>query len=199
MTELLLPEMEYLPAVLCIVGTFQTQSRIYSLLYLFYKGRCMERNFMTKEGLFKLKDEIESINKRLKGEIAQEIGEAREKGDLKENAEYDAAKEKQARLGQKMNSLARQLSNVEVINPKDTPADLVSLGQKVTLRDLGSGDEFSYSILGESEMDIEKDIISYKSPLAKGLIGHKIDEEVDIQLPRGPARYKIIGIEYYTL
>ncbi len=156
----------------------------------------MEKYYMTKAGYEKLKKELDVLDRRLKGEVAQEIATAREKGDLKENAEYEAAKSKQASLAQRYNDIAQRLTNSRVIDPKDTPPEIVSLGKKVTLRDLDNNDEFFYIILGDGDMDIEKNIISYKSPLAKGLIGHKADEEVEVQLPRGMARYKILSIEF---
>ena len=156
----------------------------------------MERFYMTKGGYERLKKELDAIDRRMKGEVAQEIATAREKGDLRENAEYEAAKSKQAALAQRYNDIAQRLANSRIIDPKETPPDLVSLGKKVTLRDLDSNDEFYYIILGDGDMDIEKSIISYKSPLARGIIGHKVDEEVNVQLPRGPARYKILSIEF---
>lgn len=156
----------------------------------------MERLYMTKEGYEKLQAEFDALNKRLKGEVAQEIGVAREKGDLSENAEYEAAKNKQASLSQKMKELASRLNNAIIINPRNTPSDIVSIGKKVTLLDLSTNEEMSYTILGEGDIDITRNIINYKSPLAKGLIGHKVGEDVEIKLPRGSANYKILAIEF---
>ena len=158
----------------------------------------MERLHMTKEGYEKLLAEFDALNRRLKGEVAQEIAAAREKGDLTENAEYDAAKNKQASLSLKMKDIASRLNNVVIINPKDTPSDIVSIGKKVTLLKLDTNEELRYSILGEGDTDISRNIINYKSPLAKGLIGHKAGDEMDITLPKGIVRYKILSIEFVT-
>ena len=157
----------------------------------------MERTYVTKAGLDRLRMSIEAVQKELKGDVAQEIAVAMEKGDLRENAEYEAAKAKQAKLGQKLNELTRKLSTAEVVNPKDTPPDIVSLGKKVTIEDLDENETLVYTILGDGDSDLDNGIISYQSPLARGIIGHSVDEEVEVQFPKRLARFRITRIEFF--
>ncbi|KAA3619739.1 MAG: transcription elongation factor GreA [Calditrichaeota bacterium] len=157
----------------------------------------MQVYYFTKNGYEKLRKEVEALEKYLKTEIADEIGKAREHGDLKENAEYEAAKNKQANTMAKLGSLQERFQNARVIRKEDLPADIVTLGKTVEIQKVSSGDKITYSILGDGETDIDKGIISYQSPLAKGLMKHKAGDQVTVQLPRGPEEFKILSIEYY--
>ncbi|MFQ5629387.1 MAG: transcription elongation factor GreA [bacterium] len=153
--------------------------------------------YFTKNGYEKLRKEIEQTEKILKNEIAKEIAAAREHGDLRENAEYEAAKMKQSNYAAKLASLQERLANAWVIKKEDLPADIVTLGKKVTIQEVGKAATITYSILGDGETDIDKGIISYQSPLARALIKHKAGDEVMVSLPRGEKAYKILDISFF--
>ena len=157
----------------------------------------MQVYYFTEKGFEKLRKEIETIEKYLKNEIADEIAKAREHGDLRENAEYEAAKDKQANTMARLGALQQRFQNARVIRKEDLPADIVTLGKSVEIEDTESGEKIKYSILGDGETDIDKGIISYQSPLARGLMKHQAGEVVTIQLPRGMKEYKILSIKYY--
>ena len=157
----------------------------------------MQVYYFTENGYEKLRKEIDALEKFLKNEVANEIAKAREHGDLRENAEYEAAKDKQANTMARLGSLQERFQNARVIKKEDLPAGIVTLGKTVEIEDMDSGSRITYSILGDGETDIDRGIISYQSPLAKGLIKHTEGDEVDIQLPRGLKKYKIIKINYY--
>ncbi|MFQ5709067.1 MAG: transcription elongation factor GreA [bacterium] len=157
----------------------------------------MKQYYFTETGYQKLKKEIEETEKFIKRDIAKEIATAREHGDLRENAEYDAAKTKQANYAAKLRQLQERLMHARIIRKQDLPPDIVTLGKKVTIRDVASGEEDTYTILGEGETDIDNGIISYQSPLAKALIRHKTGDLVDVQLPRGLKKFEILEIDFY--
>jgi len=157
----------------------------------------MAQYYFTENGYKKLKDEIEALQKYIKRDIAQEIGTAREHGDLKENAEYHAAKEKQAMHMLKLNQMQDRFVNGSVIRKQDLPPETVSLGKRVKIKDVSSGDEIEYTILGEGETDIDKGIISYQSPLARALMNHRQGDVVDVQLPRGKKTFEILEVDFF--
>lgn len=154
-------------------------------------------NYVTHVGFDKIQNEIEKIQKLLQGEIAQKIGEARALGDLKENAEYHAMKDKQRLLAARMQELAQMISNSEIIENLDLPADQVTVGKKVHLRNLDKNRVDIYTILGPVESDVDNDIISYETPIARQIMMKKVGEEVNVQVPIGIIRYKIEKIESY--
>ncbi|MCA9731764.1 MAG: transcription elongation factor GreA [Deferribacteres bacterium] len=157
----------------------------------------MQVYYFTEKGYEKLRKEIDALEKYLKNEIASEIGKAREHGDLRENAEYEAAKNKQANTMVKLGSLQERFQNARVIRKEDLPADIVTLGKTIDIEKVANGDKVTYSILGDGETDIDKGIISYQSPLAKGLMKHKEGDVVTVQLPRGSEQFKILKIAFY--
>lgn len=157
----------------------------------------MNLYYFTEKGYQKLKEEIDKLEKFIKQDIAKEIAAAREHGDLRENAEYDAAKNKQANYMAKLGQLQERFANARIIRKEDLPLDTISLGKRVKIRDVDSGEEDEYTILGEGETDIDNGIISYQSPLAKALINHKKGEVVDAQLPGGIKKYEILEIEFF--
>lgn len=157
----------------------------------------MKQYYFTEAGYQKLKKEIDELERYIKHDIAKEIAAAREHGDLRENAEYDAARNKQANYMAKLGQLQERFVNARIIRKEDLPADTITLGKRVTIRDTESGEEDSYTILGEGETDIDKGIISYQSPLAKALINHKSGEIVDVHLPRGLKQYEILAIDFF--
>ena len=159
----------------------------------------MKIYYFTQKGYEKLKNEIEELEKFIKHDISKEIGAAREHGDLRENAEYEAAKNKQANYMAKLGQLQVRYANARVIRKADLPEDTITLGKQVKIREISSGDVENYTILGEGETDIDRGIISYQSPLAKALINHKKGEEVEVQLPRGIKKYKILDINFFEI
>ncbi len=159
----------------------------------------MKIYYFTQKGYEKLKNEIEALEKFIKHDISKEIGAAREHGDLRENAEYEAAKNKQANYMAKLGQLQERYANARVIRKADLPEDTITLGKQVKIREISSGDVENYTILGEGETDIDRGIISYQSPLAKALINHKKGEEVEVQLPRGIKKYKILDIDFFEI
>ncbi len=156
----------------------------------------MKIYYFTENGYQKLKKEIDELEKFIKNDIAKEIAVAREHGDLSENAEYDAAKAKQENYMAKLGQLQERFMHARIIRKEDMPPDIVTLGKRVRIRDLASGEEDTYTILGEGETDIDNGIISYQSPLAKALINHKRGEVVEVSLPRGAKKYKIVTMEF---
>lgn len=152
-------------------------------------------NYMTHAGFEKIQNKIDSMEKLLQGEIAKQIGEARELGDLKENAEYKAIKEKQQLTAKRIEEMSAMLSGVQIIENLDLPDGQVTVGKKVYLNNLDDGSKDVYTILGPAESDIDNDIISYESPIAKQLMMKKEGDEVDISVPIGIIRYRIEKIE----
>ncbi len=123
------------------------------------------------------------------------IGEAREKGDLKENAEYHAAKERQGLLQASIAKLESDLSDCEVVDPKSLPQDVITFGKKVTVNDKTLNKTVSYTILGDLESDANAGIISIITPIARGLMGKKAGETVVIKVPAGDKVLEIVSIE----
>ncbi|MFQ5604224.1 MAG: transcription elongation factor GreA [bacterium] len=154
----------------------------------------MKQYYFTESGYQKLKKEIDELEKFIKHDIAKEIATAREHGDLRENAEYEAAKNKQANYMAKLGQLQERFMNARIIRKEDMPPDTITLGKKVKIRDVETGEVEQYIILGEGETDIENGIISYLSPLAKALINHKKGEIAEVVLPRGTKQYEILEI-----
>lgn len=153
--------------------------------------------YLTETGYKRLQEEIQRLDKLIKGDIAREIAAARGHGDLKENAEYAAAKEKQAQVANKLRQLQERFSGANVVRKEELlPADTVTFGKRVTIKNLESGAERQCTILGEGETDSSKGIIAYQSPLASALIGHKQGEVVDVQLPRGLTKFEILDVEF---
>ncbi len=153
--------------------------------------------YMTHAGYEKIRKEIESIQKQLRGEIARKVAEAASQGDLSENAEYDAIKEKQRMLGNRLEELSRLIQGAEIIEMMDLPEDRVTVGKKVYLKNLDTNETDVYTILGPTESDWENNIISYETPIARQLILKREGEEVEIKIPAGVLRYRIEKIEKY--
>ena len=150
----------------------------------------MTETFLTRAGYEKLRKEIEPL-KKMKAQLSLDIGEAREKGDLKENAEYHSAKE---RLGEVMGRIAKiqdKLQNARIIDELKMPKDTVVIGCAVTLQD-EDGDEVTYTLVGEDESDPAEGRISVYAPLAQGLMGKKVGETASVELPAGARQFKIL-------
>lgn len=149
---------------------------------------------MTQEGYDKLKEELKYLKHVRRKEIAHDLEAARSHGDLKENAEYDAAKEAQAMNERRIIELIEQLTISRVLDDTHIPKDKAYLGATVKLKDLNEGEEISYKLVAEAEADFLENKISVTSPIGKGLLGHTIDEEIEIEVPAGTLKYKILDI-----
>lgn len=153
---------------------------------------------LTAEGLEKLKDELEDLKVNGRKEIAAKIQEARGFGDLSENSEYDAAKDAQAAMEQRIVELENLINNAVVVTGDETPADVVSITAKVLVHDFDFDEDLELIIVGSTESDpmATPQKISDESPVGKALLGRKIGETVDIELPGGETiQYKILDIQ----
>ncbi|MHB2026717.1 MAG: transcription elongation factor GreA [Elusimicrobiota bacterium] len=153
----------------------------------------MGETFLTRAGYAKLLKDLEPL-KAQKNQLSKDIGEAREKGDLKENAEYHSAKEKLGEVMTRIAKIQEKLENVKIIDDLKTPKGVVSIGCRVKLKD-EDGDEFSYVLVGEDESDPAEGKISVYSPLAQGLLGRKVGEKVEVNLPAGARIFSILKTE----
>jgi len=157
----------------------------------------MKQYYFTEAGYEKLRKEIEGVERYLKNDIAKEIATAREHGDLRENAEYESAKNKQANYMAKLGLLQERFQNARIIRQSELPDGVVTLGKVVTIKDATAKHEEQFIILGDGETDLDKGIISYQSPLAKSLMNHKTGDVVEVKLPRGAKKYEIKAINFY--
>lgn len=151
--------------------------------------------YMSLEGYEKLQSDLHKLKYTDRPAIVSEIKRAREMGDLSENAEYHAAKEAQVHLERQIADLEFKLSRARVIKKEDIPQGKAYLLSKVTLQDLEDGDEIVYTLVSPEESDPDKDLLSVKSPIGKGILGKAVGDEVSITIPAGELRYKIIKIE----
>jgi transcription elongation factor GreA len=146
---------------------------------------------MTEYGFEKLSKELKHIKEVALPNNAKDIEEARQLGDLKENAEYHAAREQQQHLMRREAELSDILSRAVVIDPSKSAHAKVSFGSTVTLIDVDTDEEVTYTIVGTPEANVEKGLISYNSPLAKAIIGKEVGDEVEVRLPAGVVTYEI--------
>ena len=153
-----------------------------------------ERIPMTREGYDKLVKEIEHLKTAKRREIADDIAKARAFGDLKENAEYDAAKNSQALNEKRISEYEDRLGRVQIIDETKIPKGQVFIGATVLLKDLKNQDEFSYSIVTQDEANFDEGKLSVTSPIAKGLLGLKVGDIAEIKIPAGTLRYKVLKI-----
>ena len=150
--------------------------------------------YFTKEGLENLKDELNHLKTVERPNITKEIAEARDKGDLSENAEYDAAKEAQGMLEAKIAKLEAQLSQARVLDESELDTSSVHLLTKVTIRNTENDMQLTYAIVPESEADLLEKKISVESPIAQGLLGKQVGEIAEIQVPSGIMKFEIVTI-----
>ncbi|UAJ64903.1 transcription elongation factor GreA [Candidatus Schneideria nysicola] len=152
---------------------------------------------MTVRGLEKLREELLFLRDIRRPEIIKNIAEARKHGDLKENAEYHAAREQQIFCENRIKEIENKLSHAQVIDiTKIPPSNRIVFGTTISIKNLYSGDKKTYRIVGNDEADLKQHLISINSPLARGLIGKKLGECVVITTPSGKITYKILKIEY---
>ncbi|MDE0986845.1 MAG: transcription elongation factor GreA [Schleiferiaceae bacterium] len=151
-------------------------------------------NYYTAEGLKKLREELDYMKSTERSSISNQIGEARDKGDLSENAEYDAAKEAQGMLEMKISKLEDALANARVLNEENIDLSKVGVLTKVKIKNAVNGATVTYSLVAEKEADIKQNKISVSSPIGKGLLGKKIGEVAEIEVPRGVMSFEVLEI-----
>ncbi|MBU2647230.1 transcription elongation factor GreA [bacterium] len=156
----------------------------------------MDRKPITKKGYFKLQEELKTLIKQDRPKIINDIEEARAHGDLKENAEYHAAKERQSFIETRIQHLNYLLANSEVIDTSKLELDQVRFGATVTYEDVNSGETTTWKIVGEEESNIDECEISIQSPIARALLGKEEGDEIVIKVPRGKIEVEIISISY---
>lgn len=150
---------------------------------------------MTREGYNRLKAEIRRLETEELPRITEKIAEAREEGDLKENAEYHAQRENQGMLQAKINELKDKLARASIVDPTQLPKDEVVFGSKVTVEDLAYGDEEEFTLVGTGDEDYDAGKILVTSPFGQGLIGKKVGDVAEIDAPAGKMKFKILKIE----
>ncbi len=153
-----------------------------------------EIQYYTKEGLDKLKDDLNKLKSIERPSISQQIAEARDKGDLSENAEYDAAKNAQSMLELKISKMEELISNAKIIDESKLDNSKILILSKVKLKNLKNNTTISYTIVPESEANLKDGKISVTSPIAKGLLGKKVKDKVEIQVPAGIINFEIIEV-----
>ena len=151
---------------------------------------------MTAEGYTKLQDELKKLTSEERPKIIEAIAEARSHGDLSENAEYQYAKEQQSLIEGRIIDLESAISKAEVIDVKSVEGDEIKFGATVEIEDDENGEKKQYQIVGEYESDIENKKLSITSPLARGLIGKTVEDNVEINSPKGLKSYTILSIKY---
>ena len=150
--------------------------------------------YFTQEGYDKLTEELDFLKQVERPRITQEIADARDKGDLSENAEYDAAKEAQGMLEAKIAKLEEQLSQARILDESELDTSSVHLLTKVTIKNLDNDMQLTYAIVPEAEADLMAKKISVESPIAKGLLGKKVGETAEISVPSGIVKFEVIAI-----
>lgn len=156
----------------------------------------MAITYMTREGYKKKMDEIAYLETVKRPEISRAIGEARDKGDLSENAEYDAAKEAQGMLEMKIAQLKDLVANARIIDDSKLNTEEVQILNKVKIKNLKNGMVMEYTIVADSEANLKEKKLASSTPIAQGLLGHKLGEVVEIKIPAGLAKFEIVEISF---
>lgn len=151
-------------------------------------------NYMTKESYNRFKGELEDLKTNGRQEVAKAIAEAREKGDLSENAEYDAAKDAQGMLELKINEMEKTLANARILDESQIDTSKVTVLSLVTIKNLKNGKNNQFKLVSESEADARAKKISVTSPMGKGLLGKKVGEKAVIETPRGNMEFEVVDI-----
>ena len=147
-----------------------------------------------KEAQKKLEGEIRKLERELRDELPKALSKALEMGDLRENAEYQAAKERQSYVQAHLAQLRQRLSTLSMVNLEKIPLDKISYGSRVLLLDQDSGEEINYRLVSPEESDVNKGLISTSSPIGKSLMGHEAGDEVEIRTPGGVKNYEILEL-----
>ena len=153
-----------------------------------------EISYYTEEGLQKLKNELNELKTKGRADMAKQIAEARDKGDLSENAEYDAAKDAQGHMEAKIAKLEAVIGNARIIDESTIDTSKVSILSKVKIKNLKLGATVTYTLVAEEEADLKQGKISVKSPIGKGLLGKVLGDKVDIDTPGGQMTFEILEI-----
>jgi transcription elongation factor GreA len=156
----------------------------------------MQKNPITPDGATKLREELLHLRSVERPSIIQAIAVAREHGDLSENAEYHAARERQSFIEARIKQIEDSLARAEVIDPSKLAGDRVAFGAYVKLSNADTEEEVTYRLLGADEADLAKGIISVTSPLARALIGKQIGDEVKVRMPGGERTYEVLDVSY---
>lgn len=151
-------------------------------------------SYFTQEGLKRLRDELHEMKTKQRADIAKQIAEAREKGDLSENAEYDAAKDAQGLLELKISQLEAQLKNARVLDDSNLDASKVLILSLVRLKNLKTNQEVTYRLVSQQEADLKAGRISIDSPIGKGILGKVVGDKVEITVPAGKLAFEVIEI-----
>ncbi len=149
---------------------------------------------LTKEGMAKLREELEYLKTEKRKEVSEKIKEARSFGDLSENAEYDEAKNEQAEVESRINTIVNMLKYARVIDDSEIASDTVGLGVTVVIREVGEDDEETYAIVTTTETDPVNNKISQDSPVGSALMGHKVGDTVTVESPAGKIDFEIVSI-----
>ncbi len=156
----------------------------------------MAVNYYTEEGLKRLRDELHEMKTKGRSDISKQIAEARDKGDLSENAEYDAAKDAQGMLELKISKLDDLLSNARIIDQSNIDISKISILSKVKIKNQTNKMEVTYMLVPEEEANLKENKISVKSPIGQGLIGKKVGDMAEVKTPNGVINFEVIDIKY---
>ena len=156
----------------------------------------MAITYMTREGYKKKMDEIAYLESVKRPEISRAIAEARDKGDLSENAEYDAAKEAQGMLEMKISQLKDLVANARIIDDSKLNCEEIQILNKVKIKNVANGMVMEYTIVADSEANLKEKKLASSTPIAQGLLGHKLGEVVEIKIPAGIAKFEIVEISF---
>ena len=156
----------------------------------------MAITYMTKEGYKKKMEEIAYLESVKRPEISAAIAEARDKGDPSENSEYDAAQEAQGMLEMKISQLKDLVANARIIDEKNLNCDTVQILNRVTIKNVANGMQMEYTIVADSEANLKEKKIASSTPIAQGLLGHKLGDVVEIRVPNGLMKFEIVNITF---
>jgi transcription elongation factor GreA len=151
---------------------------------------------MTRQGHDQLSEELRRLKAVERPAISAAIGRAREHGDISENAEYDAAKEKQAMIEARIRQIEDRLARAEIVDTGGAAPDVVRFGTTVVLEDLDTGDEVTYRLVGEDEADVSRGLLSVSSPVGRALIGKRVEDQVRVAVPKGKREYEVRRIRF---
>ena len=155
----------------------------------------VKKNILTSEGLKKLEDELDNLIVVKRKEVAQKIKEAREQGDLSENAEYDAAKEEQRDIEARIEEIEKILKNAEIVDEDEVDLETINIGCQIKILDIEFNDELVYKIVGSTEANSLKGKISNESPVGRALIGKRVGDLVEVETQVGIVQYKVLDIQ----
>jgi transcription elongation factor GreA len=154
----------------------------------------MTKAILTRQGFEKLRKDLETLKTVKRVEVARQLETARAHGDLRENSEYDTAKEAKAQLESRIRALEEKLATAKVVDVTDAPTDKIYFGTKVDLKNKKTGDAVTFHFVADDEADISKGKVSINSPIGKALLGHAKGETVDVRVPAGIIPYQILKI-----